>query len=1585
MKKFSLLLLFATLLLVLTSCSSGGNDVSRAYDEALNAMKHGNYAQAMEKLEGISFYEDSVQLALYCRAHARAAEEDYDSAVNELQKLGDYRDALQCAAYFSARQVEKTANNPFSRAYAASLYDGAPLSGFRDSADRAEKIRQALYSEGESAEKAEQWEEANHNFSSLEGYRDSSVRAAYTYGRSMELRADDKGLSIAAAAGAFANAGEYQDASERKMLCLNGAYEKADIFIADEQFDDAETIYQTLADLCDPMKKESLQEARKAAAEKDRLKKVSEADQLLTEDRYDEAVQIYLEAEEPVKAKEALYLKAAYLVENEEQEKGAAQYLELGQYKDSRDRHYIVGQSIKKTDPETASRIFLADREYPGAEDDLYEIALAASENKDYELSISIFREFQGERDCALRMNNDLYLYGRQLLEEENPTLAASVFDRLTGVGSADLYANMARYAAAEKLEEGGKYKAAAEAFRTISGYADSADREKSCRYSNALKLKEEKDYANAIAEFSDLSGYRDADDKYEECCYLQAEAYQNGKQWKAAISLYQDLGDYKESIAKTAECFRGLGQDQLDGGKPEDAFESFSAAADSEGMAMAAFAAGESEVTAMSLDKALKWYILASRLPETEERTAMIARSLLNMEEDEKAEQFASVVEKSEKSQAVLYELALRSLERKDEEAAMRQMRKAGDNADAMERFQDMLNARVETLVNDGKYDDAVYLCSVYGDQERADEILKIKAQKEEEERERAKKVEEAAHQAKIEEANNLLLEEKYDEAIALFAEIGEKELAASAAAKKEEIEAAKRAAEEVARLEAEKAEEAARLDAERVERERIQEQEKQAAAFLEEGDYDSSARIYGELDEPEMVKEVIYQKAIRTAQPDLFLQIMDYKDSREQHYLAGKSLLPSDPEGAFRILSDDISYMDVQAVLYDLAEEESNKGNYLLSQDIFLKLSKLPLDPEEMRADCFMRYQQDLYQYGMQMLEQREWEKASEAFGKIQEVGKAGNHYLEANYEIAAGMENSGKHSQAALAFDKLGDYSDSAARAARNRYSAADILLRGGYLENAKKAFEELGDYSDASDKVKECSYEMAEKLLAKGRFEEARDAFNELGSYSDAKEKRRESIYRIALREKNKGDYAKAINAFEMIPGYQDANGLMKECHAAVAELLLLKAEESLKSGNTTSAINDYLSAYQEYKETEQTEEMENLALVIADCYISSKDLEKAVDWYKLAGNTGTQRNWNLAEYAVTTEQYDLAEKLALEIGTEEGKKIYYNLGLKMKDAGNEDEAIRFFEKAGDVMDAKYQYEMILYNRAKKLLENGNYEEAIKVFESLNGFKDSVVQITEAHYLQGKEFLANGEYKKAFEILKSITGYKDVDILLTDDEILRIIAKTEEYTVGNYVTFGTYPQTASGEDKTPIEWLVLDRDGDKALLISRYGLDVQPYHNKHLSSITWARCTLRNWLNNTFLNKAFSKQEQSIIMMTEVDNSRNQSYKWGDYGGIITKDKIFLLSSNEANHYFDATSAGFLNTRPRVAPTAYALQAGASIINGVQTEDGLEACWWWLRSARNIQNYVDCVGQGGSIVSNKSNYTGCVRPALWINLE
>lgn len=297
----------------------------------------------------------------------------------------------------------------------------------------------------------------------------------------------------------------------------------------------------------------------------------------------------------------------------------------------------------------------------------------------------------------------------------------------------------------------------------------------------------------------------------------------------------------------------------------------------------------------------------------------------------------------------------------------------------------------------------------------------------------------------------------------------------------------------------------------------------------------------------------------------------------------------------------------------------------------------------------------------------------------------------------------------------------------------------------------------------------------------------------------------------------------------------------------------------------------------------------------------------------------------------------------------------------------------------------------YQQAVVLRENGQYDEAIALFTELGNYYDAAAQVTETKYQKATNLNAFGKYDEAYAIYVTLTGYKDVDkLLIEDDNIVAakkvLEAREAQFTVGNYVTFGEYPQTTAGEDMTPIEWLVLARDGNKALLISRYWLDAQPYNTDH-TSVTWETCTLRTWLNVTFYNKAFSSDEQAAILTTSVDNGKNQGYsKWSTSGGNNTEDKVFLLSYAEANKYFGVTYHNISNTKSRVAPTAYAIAHGTWTSSSNKTADGTDAGWWWLRSPGNYQDFAAVVDTDGSLRNITVNYvSGSVCPALWVNIE
>ncbi len=209
--------------------------------------------------------------------------------------------------------------------------------------------------------------------------------------------------------------------------------------------------------------------------------------------------------------------------------------------------------------------------------------------------------------------------------------------------------------------------------------------------------------------------------------------------------------------------------------------------------------------------------------------------------------------------------------------------------------------------------------------------------------------------------------------------------------------------------------------------------------------------------------------------------------------------------------------------------------------------------------------------------------------------------------------------------------------------------------------------------------------------------------------------------------------------------------------------------------------------------------------------------------------------------------------------------------------------------------------------------------------------------------------------------------------------------QQIAVGNTITFGRYEQDNDlSNGPEPIEWQVLDVQDDRALLLSRYGLDAKPYYEQY-ADMTWENCSLRHWLNEDFINAAFTAQEQKGILTTAVDNSRNQGY-WDTNGGNNTEDQIFLLSVAEANRYLGVTKDDSDNLKSRTSPTAYARQQGAFIAyNEYNTVEGSPAGWWWLRSPGTSQYCATFVYSDGSLGSPYvDNSGGCVRPAMWISL-
>ena len=120
-------------------------------------------------------------------------------------------------------------------------------------------------------------------------------------------------------------------------------------------------------------------------------------------------------------------------------------------------------------------------------------------------------------------------------------------------------------------------------------------------------------------------------------------------------------------------------------------------------------------------------------------------------------------------------------------------------------------------------------------------------------------------------------------------------------------------------------------------------------------------------------------------------------------------------------------------------------------------------------------------------------------------------------------------------------------------------------------------------------------------------------------------------------------------------------------------------------------------------------------------------------------------------------------------------------------------------------------------------------------------------------------------------------------------------------GEHIMYGSYQGEA-------IEWRVLDKKGDKVLLLSEYGLDIQPFDTSDVSRVLWKDSTMRKWLNKDFYDNAFSENEKKNIVLSyskgfEKNNESVHVDSPEPYWHLEreTEDKIFLLSYTELCEY------------------------------------------------------------------------------------
>ena len=257
-------------------------------------------------------------------------------------------------------------------------------------------------------------------------------------------------------------------------------------------------------------------------------------------------------------------------------------------------------------------------------------------------------------------------------------------------------------------------------------------------------------------------------------------------------------------------------------------------------------------------------------------------------------------------------------------------------------------------------------------------------------------------------------------------------------------------------------------------------------------------------------------------------------------------------------------------------------------------------------------------------------------------------------------------------------------------------------------------------------------------------------------------------------------------------------------------------------------------------------------------------------------------------------------------------------------------------------------------------------------------------------------------------KKGTWMRYVDISL-NGEMYRGVRFTEyrhPSTSGGYAWMnqednGYYTKTTYWFKFEPINWRVLDPDTGFA--ISDIIIDAQAYNNTlYFDEELWENdkldfchfndaahtnyasdyetSSIRKWLNETFYNVAFTESEKAEIAVTTLNNDGSKC-DWPGYEALnsnVTKDKIFMLSENEAGNenYFE-WCYNLLSYS-----SDYAKCQGLGVQNWDADAEDYATSYWWLRNPGGSSERAVLIATDGLSGDSKVTDINGIRPAMYL---
>ncbi|MCR4716291.1 MAG: DUF6273 domain-containing protein [Lachnospiraceae bacterium] len=115
----------------------------------------------------------------------------------------------------------------------------------------------------------------------------------------------------------------------------------------------------------------------------------------------------------------------------------------------------------------------------------------------------------------------------------------------------------------------------------------------------------------------------------------------------------------------------------------------------------------------------------------------------------------------------------------------------------------------------------------------------------------------------------------------------------------------------------------------------------------------------------------------------------------------------------------------------------------------------------------------------------------------------------------------------------------------------------------------------------------------------------------------------------------------------------------------------------------------------------------------------------------------------------------------------------------------------------------------------------------------------------------------------------------------------------------VTFGKY-NISSKTATEDIEWRVLDVDGDEAVIMTDQAIIKNLQYSTGMGNTTWATSNVRKYLNDTFIEDAFSEDDKKSIVKSIVKTKKLASSS-ATSADADTTDSVYILALEELKKY------------------------------------------------------------------------------------